>query len=591
MKGVILAGGSGSRLMPNTKVTNKHLLPVYDKPMIYYAIETLLRAGIRDILILPGKEQAGAFTQLLGSGSEFNANFTYRVQESASGLAYAVGLAQPFVQNDNFMVVFGDNIILDDLSSEVAAFKDGAKVFLTKVHDPSRHGIAELQGDRVVSIIEKPTNPPSDWAVVGAYLYDSRAFELIRTLTPSARGELEITDLNNKYIASGTMQAAFLKEPWFDAGTHESLVEAASAIRDMHRPVERIRVATSHAPKVAAGVILSNSRPYLSKFFETLRAQDYQNLELIAFDNNVEAENEDITFIKENFPETAILRLATPVGASTAHNQIIQTAQTSNAEFYLTLHPEMILESNFVSELVNTLLRDPKCAAVGGKIKQWHLFSDRAYGGQGKTNFLETTGILITREHRFINRGEGEIDHGQYDRESEIFGVSGTAALYRVSTLKQVAFINESGRAEYFDELLMVKYKEDVDLAYRLQLAGYRALYNPRALGYHDYSSIHHGRGVLATVRRRRQKTRRYKEWSFINHHIILSKYLGGLSGPVVRSTFLYELKSLIYSILMEPYLLPQFLRLAKMGRQIRERKLQLQRYTPNYAAIEKWMV
>ncbi|MBI2552040.1 NTP transferase domain-containing protein [Candidatus Uhrbacteria bacterium] len=591
MKGVILAGGSGSRLMPNTKVTNKHLLPVYNKPMIYYAIETLLRAGIRDILILPGKEQAGGFAQLLGSGSDFNANFTYRVQDSASGLAYAVGLAEPFVGQDCFMVVFGDNIILDDLTRDVAEFKAGAKVFLTKVPDPSRYGIAELAGEKVVRIIEKPTNPPSDWAVVGAYLYDGRAFEFIRGLTPSARGELEITDLNNKYIDSGAMQAGFLKEPWFDAGTHESLVEAAAAIRDMRRPVERIKTVNSPAPKVAAGVILANSRAYLPKFFETLRAQDYRNLELIAFDSNTETENEDLAFIKANFPEVTILRAAAPAGTSAAHNQIIQQAALQNAEFYLTLHPEMILEQNFVSELVNTALRDPQCAAVGGKLKQWHLFSERAYGGAGTTNFLESTGVLITREHRFINRGEGEIDHGQYDQDCAVFGVSGTAALYRISALKSIAFINESGRAEYFDELLIFKYKEDVDVAYRLQLAGYRALYNPRAVAYHDYTSIHHGRGMLATVRRRRQKTRRYKEWSFINHHIILSKYLGGLSGGVVRSTFLYELKALIYSILLEPYLLPQFLRLAKMSRQIAQRKLQLQRYAPNFTHIERWMV
>ena len=197
MKGVILAGGSGTRLHPNTKVTNKHLLPVYNQPMIYYPIQTLMQAGVKDILILPGKDNAGDFARLLGSGKDFNANFSFKVQDHAGGLAYAVGLAEDFVGDDNFVVVFGDNIISDNISEDVQNFEGGAKVFLKQVKDPERFGIAELDGTKVVSIEEKPQNPKTNWCVVGMYMYDSDAFEYIKEMKPSERGELEITDLNN----------------------------------------------------------------------------------------------------------------------------------------------------------------------------------------------------------------------------------------------------------------------------------------------------------------------------------------------------------------------------------------------------------
>lgn len=191
MKGVILAGGSGTRLYPNTKVTNKHLLPVYNQPMIYYPIQTLLKAGITDILILPGKDNAGDFARLLGSGKDFNANFSFKVQDHAGGLAYAVGLAEDFVGDDNFVVIFGDNIVEQNIIKDVQEFENGAEIFLKQVPDPKRFGIAELDGDKIIRIEEKPENPKSNWAAVGVYIYDSKAFEYIRNIKPSSRESLK----------------------------------------------------------------------------------------------------------------------------------------------------------------------------------------------------------------------------------------------------------------------------------------------------------------------------------------------------------------------------------------------------------------
>ncbi len=226
MKGIILAGGTGSRLFPLTKVTNKHLLPVGNKPMIYYPIDRLVSAGIREILIVTGVEHMGDVVGLLGSGKDFGCQFTYRVQDEAGGIAQALGLAKHFVGGDQCVVILGDNIFEDSIASDVEKFKQqkqGARILLKQVEDPHRFGVAELHGDHVVSIEEKPKNPKSDWAVTGIYFYDAKVFEYIQTLKPSQRGELEITDVNNHYIASGTMTFGKFRGWWSDAGTFDSL--------------------------------------------------------------------------------------------------------------------------------------------------------------------------------------------------------------------------------------------------------------------------------------------------------------------------------------------------------------------------------
>jgi glucose-1-phosphate thymidylyltransferase len=237
MKGIILAGGTGSRLMPLTKVTNKHLLPVYDKPMIYYPLFTLINAGITDIMIVSGRGHAGHFLELLGSGVEFGVRLTYEIQEAAGGIAQALGLASHWAANDTVAVILGDNIFQDNLRTDIASFNSGAKIFLKSVPDANRFGVAELEKDRVISIEEKPELPKSRYAVTGLYLYDSSVFEIIKTLKPSGRGELEITDVNNAYIRNGELHYAILNGYWSDAGTFESLLRASNLVQKNNFPI------------------------------------------------------------------------------------------------------------------------------------------------------------------------------------------------------------------------------------------------------------------------------------------------------------------------------------------------------------------
>jgi len=230
MKGVILAGGLGTRLYPLTKVTNKHLLPVYDKPMIYYPIQTLINARIDDILIVTGGNNAGDFLKLLGNGKEFglrHINYTY--QEGEGGIAEALRLAEFFATGEKICVVLGDNIIEKNIRKAVENFrrqKEGAKILLKEVPDPQRFGVPDLKGDRIIRVEEKPENPKSHYAVIGIYLFDQEVFNFIKTLKPSDRGELEITDVNNQYIGKGLMTWDILEGWWTDAGTFESLLRA-----------------------------------------------------------------------------------------------------------------------------------------------------------------------------------------------------------------------------------------------------------------------------------------------------------------------------------------------------------------------------
>jgi glucose-1-phosphate thymidylyltransferase len=230
MKGVVLAGGTGSRLNPLTRVTNKHLLPVYDKPMVYYPIQTLVNAGIEEILLVTGGRNAGDFLRLLGNGKAFglkHLNYTY--QEGEGGIAEALGLAEYFAAGESICVILGDNILENNICQAVENFKkqkDGAKLLLKEVDDAGRFGVAEVRGNRVVGIEEKPRSPKSNYAVIGVYLYDSTVFEKIRRLKPSGRGELEITDVNNFYIDESKLSWELLEGWWTDAGTFESLLRA-----------------------------------------------------------------------------------------------------------------------------------------------------------------------------------------------------------------------------------------------------------------------------------------------------------------------------------------------------------------------------
>lgn len=234
MKGIVLAGGLGSRMYPLTKVTNKHLLPVYNEPMIYYPIKTLVNAGIDEILIVTGGNNAGEFLRLLGNGKDFglkHLNYTY--QEGEGGIAAALSLAEFFADNGKIVVVLGDNIIEKNIRQAVDAFseqKEGARIILKEVSDPQRFGVPVFEGDRIVRIDEKPSHPASDYAVIGIYMYDRKVFDFIKTLKPSQRGELEITDVNNYYLEEGKLEWDILDGWWSDAGTFDSLQYAGNMV-------------------------------------------------------------------------------------------------------------------------------------------------------------------------------------------------------------------------------------------------------------------------------------------------------------------------------------------------------------------------
>lgn len=236
IRGVVLAGGLGARLAPVTTVTNKHLLPVYDKPMIYYPIEALVNAGIDEILLVTGGHHAGDFLKVLGTGESLGIRrLHYTYQEGEGGIAAALRLAEQFADGNKICVILGDNIIEKNIRASATAFakqKRGARILLKEVDDAERFGVVALEGDRITGIVEKPTNPPSNLAVIGIYFYDAQVFDIIKTLKPSGRGELEITDVNNAYLEQGTLEHDVLDGWWTDAGTFESLHRAGSLVRD-----------------------------------------------------------------------------------------------------------------------------------------------------------------------------------------------------------------------------------------------------------------------------------------------------------------------------------------------------------------------
>lgn len=231
MKGIILAGGFGTRLHPLTRVTNKHLLPVYNKPMIYYPLETLTKSGIKEILIVCGPEHTGHFINLLRSGKEFGTKIRYEIQDSPTGIAGALALAEDFAGGEPITVVLGDNIFEDTF--DLNNFQSGAKIFLKIVADPKRYGVAEVENNKIIDIEEKPENPKTNYAVTGIYQYDSKVFEIIKTLKPSERGELEISDVNNEYIKLNEMRYDLVKGFWTDAGTIKSLHNANMLVGKM----------------------------------------------------------------------------------------------------------------------------------------------------------------------------------------------------------------------------------------------------------------------------------------------------------------------------------------------------------------------
>lgn len=232
-KAVLLAGGRGTRLLPATRVTNKHLLPIYDKPMIFFPLETIKKMGIEEVLIVCGEEHVGDFAKLLGSGKEFGMQFTFRIQEGSLGIAHALSLAEDFAHGENIAVILGDNIFTDNFRAAAQNFEDGACIFVKEVSDPERFGVVEMQGNQVLSIEEKPEKPKSQHAATGLYFFDASVFHKIKKLSPSARDELEIVDVHTQYLAENKLHAEVVPGHWTDAGTHESFFRASQLVREM----------------------------------------------------------------------------------------------------------------------------------------------------------------------------------------------------------------------------------------------------------------------------------------------------------------------------------------------------------------------
>lgn len=233
MRGIILSGGSGTRLRPLTKITSKQLLPIYNRPMIYYPLNTLIKAGIKEILIIVAPERAGDYLNLLGSGRQFGVKFTYEIQDQPEGLAQAFIIGENFIDNENVVMILGDNIFEDDFLTEISSFKKGAKIFAKEVPDPERFGVVKFDKNyKAEKIVEKPKEYLSNYAVTGLYVYDSRVIEIAKNLRASDRGELEITDVNNWYLANGELEVAKVTGEWLDAGTFDSLLKAQQIAKE-----------------------------------------------------------------------------------------------------------------------------------------------------------------------------------------------------------------------------------------------------------------------------------------------------------------------------------------------------------------------
>ncbi len=595
MKGVILAGGTGSRLFPSTKVTNKHLLPVFDRPMIHYPVQTLKDSGVRDILIITSATNAGDFLRLMGSGNDLGVNLTYKVQDGSGGIAQALSLAESFAGNDSIAMMLADNIFESDFAEDVMNFRSGARIFVKKVDDPERFGVVEIDEVGLVrSIEEKPTLPKADTVQSGFFLYDSNVFNLIREIQPSDRGELEITDVNKLYLERGELSASIIHGMWCDAGTHESLLEASILAQEAFDP-ERVRqrkaerlVEAIPAQKtigITIGVVTHNSEKYVEACLTSLLNQTHENAEIVIYDNA--STDDTLKLLSEKFPQIRVIESDKNVGFARAHNEILRN---TSSEFYACINIDTLFEQNFVSELVRAIQEKPSFGVAGGKLKFWD-FEAFAAGStsEGKTNFIDTVGIRILRSHRFEDIGQGEIDCGQFDDEKKIFGISGSAALYRREALNDVSFENDRGEKEFFDESMFM-YKEDVDLAYRLQWAGWKSALAPLAVGYHDRTVSIRGTSAMSLIKNRLKKSRRVNRASFLNHKILLQKnFSPSFSMGTQSATKLYNFKVFLYILIFETELLGTWFKIFRMRKRINAWRKAMPRRV-SQAEIEKLM-
>ena len=588
MKGVVLAGGSGLQCHPASKVTNKHLLPVYDKPMIFYAIETLRESGIVDIMVIVGTEFAGDFMNLLGSGSGLGVNLTYKVQPANDGPVRALSLVENFTKGECVAVMFADNIFENNFSESVFYFQKGACIFTKKVENPSDFGVVELREDKTIrSIEEKPNFPKSGIVQTGFFLYDEQVFSVIKDLKPDDKGHIGITDLNRYYLSKRLLKAESVEGVWVDAGTSEGVLEASILVQEGFNFTREKRLSEEKklvTPKVTVGITIYNSAPYIESCLNSLMRQDYKAMEIVCLDNN--STDDSVAIIKQKFPTVRLIRSDKNLGFSRAHNQII--AET-DGDFYACFNADMIFEPSFVTELMQPMLENPSYGSVGGKIKRWD-FENARDKDAGKTNFIDSVGIRILKTHQFEDIGQGEVDFGQFDQPRDIFGVSGAAVLLRREALKDTAFFNtEKGKWEYFDESMFI-YKEDVDLAYRLQWAGWKSRFTPKAIAYHDRTTSSVGQRAINLIKNRSAKNGAVNRVSYLNHQILLEKnFSNDFSMSVKLATSWFNLKVFFFLLIFETETLGQWWKFFRLRKRLKGQQESMKRRVAQ-VEIEKFM-
>lgn len=588
MKGVVLAGGSGLQCHPASKVTNKHLLPVYDKPMIFYAIETLRESGIVDIMVIVGTEFAGDFMNLLGSGSGLDVNLTYKVQPANDGPVRALSLVENFTKGECVAVMFADNIFENNFSESVFYFQKGACIFTKKVENPSDFGVVELREDKTIrSIEEKPNFPKSGIVQTGFFLYDEQVFSVIKDLKPDDKGHIGITDLNRYYLSKRLLKAESVEGVWVDAGTSEGVLEASILVQEGFNFTREKRLSEEKklvTPKVTVGITIYNSAPYIESCLNSLMRQDYKAMEIVCLDNN--STDDSVAIIKQKFPTVRLIRSDKNLGFSRAHNQII--AET-DGDFYACFNADMIFEPSFVTELMQPMLENPSYGSVGGKIKRWD-FENARDKDAGKTNFIDSVGIRILKTHQFEDIGQGEVDFGQFDQPRDIFGVSGAAVLLRREALKDTAFFNtEKGKWEYFDESMFI-YKEDVDLAYRLQWAGWKSRFTPKAIAYHDRTTSSVGQRAINLIKNRSAKNGAVNRVSYLNHQILLEKnFSNDFSMSVKLATSWFNLKVFFFLLIFETETLGQWWKFFRLRKRLKGQQESMKRRVAQ-VEIEKFM-
>ncbi len=455
-KGVILAGGRGTRLAPATRVTNKHLLPIYNRPMIFYPIETLQKMGITDILIICGDEHAGDFAKLLGTGKEWGVQCTFRVQEGSGGIADALSLAESFAENKPIAVILGDNIFDGDFSDASDQFSVGAQIFLSSVSDPERFGVAEIhETGTVISLEEKPEFPKSSLAVTGMYFFDAEVFRHIRNIIPSERGELEVVDVLKKYLTDGKLYATQIFGNWTDAGTHESFFRASALIRKLSG-LSDVQDSEYVLPHITSGVIVSPTNEPLEAPLRALLFQkgNFTHSVFVCIDGGTDEHQIQWKRFCEKFPAVTLIIHPHEKGILASHNEILEQKE---GDFYWAASSETILGDPYVFSKILQKTWDSRSAVFGGKVFEIQK--------NERTEILASTGIVRGRGFSFYDRGIRESDRGQFDEDSEPLGFPIFASLYRTHILKKLGGFDET----------FVCGKGDIDMALRLREAGYRA--------------------------------------------------------------------------------------------------------------------